>query len=156
MIYCFAISVNISDEMFTMDMTFSQLFNILLDHIYHDDGSKFTLVEISRATGISPNQLSLYKRHQHDNPTIENVVAILDFFKVPMAYLDSPTELDAIRFIKKLNEPVPQIRLRNSDGLELSEKGLMQIQQVVSWALAREKAIEKGDPEPPLPNFISE
>jgi transcriptional regulator with XRE-family HTH domain len=117
------------------------------------------LTEIAEETGISEQNLGLYKRGKHNNPTIENVCNILDYFNVPMAYLDSKSEMDAIHFLHDhLNSEanLAEARYRNSQGMDLSSTALNQVRDLMSWVLESERAKEQGLPQPPLPRFTDD
>lgn len=147
-------------------MKFSELFNLLLDHVVKPDGRKYMLIEIAEATGISDKQLGLYKRHEKNNPTLDTIQAIFNFFNVPMAFLDAHTPQEALDIIKAAqqleasnmsHEPVdPQLRFRSPQGMDLSPRALNQVQEIVSWVIHREQALTKGEAEPPFPRFEPE
>jgi len=140
-------------------LPFSILFNLLIDNVPDSEGNKYSLGGLSREIGISVNQLSLYKRGNHNNPTIENAMAILDFFSMPIAYLDCNNKVDAMKMIVSIhgsNEKpptLPPVRFRNPEGLTISDEAMYQVKELLSWVFAREEALKNGDPEPPLPDF---
>ncbi|MDQ7035569.1 MAG: helix-turn-helix transcriptional regulator [Anaerolineae bacterium] len=78
-------------------ITFSEIFNLLLEHVPKADGSKYTLVELSDLIGISRPQLTQYKSGKHNNPTLESIRAILDVFEMPMTLLDCDDQVEALR-----------------------------------------------------------
>lgn len=138
---------------------FSTLFNLLLDNVRKPNDSKYMLTEIAEATELSTTQLSLYKRKLHNNPTIENATAILDFFDMPVVLIDCESEVEALNIIhsvrdKAKKEPaLPPVRFRNPEGLSISDEAMYQVKELLSWVFAREEALKNGDPEPPLPDF---
>ena len=151
-----------------MKLIFTDLFNILLDNVKKPDGSKHMLIEVAHGTGISEQNLGLYKRGKRDkenkereknkpvNPSIETVSRILQYFGIPMAYLDSESELDAIQFIHKhLNNEnlLAQARFRNTQEMDLSPTARGQVMDLISWVVKKELAEQQGLPQPPLPEF---
>lgn len=136
-------------------LSFTTLFNLLLDNFMMEDNKPYTLTEISEHVGISITQLGKYRSGERDNPTIESVISILDFFGMPLSYLDCKSADDAFNMIEQvktssLPSPTPTKVL---NGVKLSEEAIYQVKEIVTWALARERAIEQGKPEPPLPDF---
>jgi len=143
-------------------LSFSILLNLLIDNIPDENGDKYSLSEISRHTGISANQLGHYRRGSHTNPTYENIVMIMDFFEMPLAYLDCTNRVDAMKMITTIHPQegdgeeaykLPSVRFRTPDGLSISDEALYQVKELLQWVFDREEALSNGDEEPPLPNF---
>lgn len=143
-------------------LSFSVLLNLLIDNIPDNSGDKYSLSEISRQTGISVNQLGHYRRGSHTNPTYDNIVTIMDFFEMPLAYLDCTNRVDAMKMITKIHpqeedhkegSTLPSVRFRTPEGLSISDEALYQVKELLQWVFDREEALSKGDDEPPLPNF---
>ncbi|MEO1645199.1 MAG: helix-turn-helix transcriptional regulator [Chloroflexota bacterium] len=143
-------------------LSFTDLLNLLIDNIPDEEGDKYSLAEISRQTGISVNQLGHYRRGTHSNPTLENVVTLLDLFEMPLAYLDCTNKVDAMKMITEhhtqgvaedTSSEFPSVRFRNPEGLNISDRALHQVTELLQWVFAREEAIKKGEDEPPLPDF---
>jgi len=143
-------------------LSFSVLLNLLIDNIPDDNGDKYSLAEISHQTGISVNQLGHYRRGSHTNPTLENLVAMMDLFGMPLAYLDCTNKIDAMKMITEIHggeipdekqSELPSVRFRNPEGLNISDEALYQVKELLQWVFAREEALKKGDEEPPLPDF---
>lgn len=141
-------------------LTFSTLFNLLIDNVPNAAGEKYSLTEMSRLTNISVNQLGHYKRGTHGNPTLDNVTIILNLFQMPHAYLDCINKVDAMKMITAIHGPrheesyeLPPVRFRNPQGLDISDEALYQVKEILAWVFAREEALKNGDDEPPLPDF---
>ena len=143
-------------------LSFSVLLNLLIDNIPDEHGDKYSLSEISRQTGISVNALGHYRRGSHSNPTYDNIVTIMDFFEMPLAYLDCANKVDAMKMITEIHgeetpddgqSKIPSVRFRNPEGLNISDEALYQVKELLQWVFAREEALKKGDEEPPLPDF---
>jgi len=140
-------------------LSFSVLLNMLIDNIHNSDGKKYSISQISREVGISVNQLSLYRRGTHENPTLENIVAILDMFQMPIGYLDCTNKVDAMKMITEVHIKEPEkspelsVRFRQPYGVDISDESLLQLKDVLGWIFAREEALKNGEEEPPLPDF---
>lgn len=143
-------------------LSFSVLLNLLIDNISDENGHKYSLSEISRQTDISVNQLGHYRRGSHTNPTYENIVMIMDFFEMPLAYLDCTNRVDAMKMITTIHpqaedretaSKLPSLRFRTPEGLSISDEALYQVKELLQWVFDREEALSKGDEEPPLPDF---
>ncbi|MEL6407412.1 MAG: helix-turn-helix transcriptional regulator [Chloroflexota bacterium] len=143
-------------------LSFTDLFNLLIDNIPDEGGDKYTLAEMSRQTGISVNQLGHYRRGTHTNPTLENVTSLLDLFEMPLAYLDCTNKVEAMTIIIEHHpqgvvvdetSELPSVRFRNPEGLNISDRALYQVTELLQWVFAREEALKKGEDEPPLPDF---
>jgi len=143
-------------------LSFSVLLNLLIDNIPDESGDKYSLAEISRQTGISVNQLGHYRRGSHTNPTLENIVMIMDLFDMPLAYMDCTNKVDAMKMITEIHpqdsdseadSESPSVRFRTPEGLNISDEALYQVKELLQWVFAREEALKKGDEEPPLPDF---
>ncbi|MGB7337691.1 MAG: helix-turn-helix transcriptional regulator [Phototrophicaceae bacterium] len=141
-------------------LSFSVLLNLLLDNVPDPDGKKYSIVGLAQETGISINQIGHYKRGTHENPTLENIKAILAVFQMPLAYLDCTNKVDAMKMITTIHadKPIeqdpapPQIRFRAPSSY-MSDEALNQVAGILSWILEREEALKNGDEEPPLPDF---
>lgn len=143
-------------------LSFTVLLNLLIDNIPDEHGDKYSLSEISRQTEISVNQLGHYRRGSHTNPTYENIVVIMDFFGMPLAYLDCTNRVDAMKMITTIHPQeedleadakLPSVRFRTPEGLSISDEALHQVKELLQWVFDREEAVSKGDEEPPLPDF---
>ena len=143
-------------------LSFSVLLNLLIDNIPDEGGDKYSLSEISRQTGISVNALGHYRRGSHSNPTYDNIVMLMDFFEMPLAYLDCTNRVDAMKMITTIHpqeedqeaaSKLPSVRFRTPEGLSVSGEALHQVKELVQWVLDREEALSKGEDEPPLPDF---
>lgn len=143
-------------------LSFSVLLNLLIDNIPDEQGDKYSLSEISRQTGISVNALGHYRRGSHTNPTYDNIVMIMDFFEMPLAYLDCTNRVDAMKMIttihpqeedREVASKLPSVRFRTPEGLSISDEALYQVKELLQWVFDREEALSKGDDEPPLPDF---
>lgn len=138
----------------------SELITLLFDNISGPDGKKYSMVDLAQKTGISVNTIGHYKRGSHENPTLENIKAILAVFQMPLAYLDCTNKVDAMKMITTIHsdtaveqEPaLPQMRFR-MPAANMSDEALHQVAGLLSWILEREEALKNGDEEPPLPDF---
>ena len=146
-------------------LSFTVLLNLLIDNIPDDNGDKYSLSGISRQTGISVNALGHYRRGSHTNPTYDNLVMIMDFFEMPLAYLDCTNRVDAMKMITTIHPQeedleadakLPSVRFRTPEGLSVSGEALHPVKELVQWVLDREEALSKGEDEPPLPDFSEE
>ena len=146
-------------------LSFTVLLNLLMDNIPDKNGDKYSLAELSRETGISVNQLGHYRRGTHSNPTLENVIVLLDLFEMPLAYLDCTHKVEAMKMLTARHpqgdvadeaSELPSVRFRNPEGLNVSDKALYQVTELLQWVFAREEALKKGEAEPPLPDFSQE
>lgn len=143
-------------------LSFTVLLNLLIDNIPDEQGDKYSLSEISRQTGISVNALGHYRRGSHTNPTYDNIVTMMDFFGMPLAYLDCTNKVDAMKMITTIHpqeedreaaSELPSVRFRTPDGLSISDEALYQVKELLKWVFDREKALSRGDDEPSLPDF---
>ena len=143
-------------------LSFTVLLNLLIDNIPDDNGDKYSLSEISRQTGISVNALGHYRRGSHTNPTYDNIVMVMDFFEMPLAYLDCTNRVDAMKMITTIHPQeeeqeaasnLPSVRFRTLEGLSISDEALYQVKEILQWVFDREEALSKGDDEPPLPDL---
>jgi len=138
---------------------FSDLLNLLMNHCRKENGRPYSLAELSRGTGISGNQLGMYRRHQHNNPTLESIRSILDFFQMPIAILESRTQSEALAMItavqngQKIHHPSQAIANALPRETEPSDEGMEQMKALVDWVIRRERALLNGEEEPVPPDF---
>lgn len=138
----------------TQPLPFGDILKLLFEHRTRPDGTAYKAIEVARATGISPAQLSLLVSGQQRNTSIDFARAILRFFDVPIQILEATSEqqvIDAIATRQPKTEAA--IRLRSALGSELSPRALRQIGQLVEYVLEREHAARQGLPLPPVPKL---
>jgi transcriptional regulator with XRE-family HTH domain len=127
-------------------LTTEVLINLLFEHLRRPDGSTYTSVEVADGSGVSTAQISSLRSGRRDNPTLEVIHKLMDFFEVPMAYLDAKSEAQAIEILRYKDN----LRFRNTDsqlGIEEYEK----ILEIMRWIRADERARMEGKATPPKP-----
>ncbi len=133
-----------------------ELINFLFEYVLKPDGKPYSNSEVADAIGISRPSITLIRQGQQENPTLNTVRAILNFFAVPSAYLDVKSREEAINILLSEQEEITfNLRLRNLKGSELSPRLLKQVKAVAQYAIDLYQAQEYGLPEPELPNFPS-
>jgi len=135
-------------------LPFSEILRLLFEYRLQPDGSAYKAADVARESGVSASQISLLINGQRQSTSISSARSLLHFFKVPITILDVETREQAIAMLKAL-PPMgePSIRLRGPLSQQLSPRALTQIGQLVEYVLAREAALERGLPEPPLPDL---
>ena len=64
---------------------------ILFESVRHEDGTIFTLQEVSVATGISLGTIAQMRNGQNSNPQLNTLRALCQFFHVPLRYFETKT-----------------------------------------------------------------
>lgn len=138
----------------TQPLPFTDVLRLLFTYRTRPDGKPYKAVEVARATGISPAQLSVLLNGQRQNTSIEFARALLRFFDVPIQILDATSEQQVIDLIG-VQQPQADasIRLRGQLSKDLSSRALDQIETLIEYVLQREHAARHGEPPPPLPDF---
>jgi transcriptional regulator with XRE-family HTH domain len=135
-------------------LPFSDLLELLFEHRRKPDGSAYKAAEVVRASGVSASQISLLVNGQRQNTSVDTARALLQVFDVPLDILNARSKAEVIALLDTLPQRGdPAIRLRGALSRELSPRALRQIEQLIEYVLAREHALEAGQPEPPLPDL---
>ena len=105
---------------FNADHEQPRQFAVLLNHLFatrlHPEGRPYTLTEVAKATGMSVPYLSILRKGTIGAVSFQRVVALAQFFHVPLDYFNQEGPLvdqmdDRIR--EALTKPlVPEITLR--------------------------------------------
>lgn len=132
-----------------------ELINLLFSEVLQPDGRQYSASDVVRATGVSHSFISMLRSGKHTNPSFAAIQQILDFFEVPMAYMDAESvdEAKAIIHNRERYGPHLAVRFRKTEGLDLSPRALQQVETLIQYALAREKALDQGLPPPEPPQF---
>lgn len=114
-------------------LKFSTLMNLLFEQIRDADGQVYTDSHVSRVTGMSQSSISALRRNITNNPRLDNVKAIADFFGVSLNYFSAQTEKEAINLIanskhKKSADVELATRLTN-----LSEEARQDLERILKW-----------------------
>ena len=64
---------------------------ILFESVRHEDGTMFTLQEVSATTGISLGTIAQMRSGQNSNPQLNTLRALCQFFHVPLRYFETTT-----------------------------------------------------------------
>ncbi len=67
----------------------SEQVKILFSSVRHEDGSAFTLQEVSTATGVSLGTIAQIRSGQNPNPQLNTLRALCQFFHVPLRYFET-------------------------------------------------------------------
>ena len=138
-------------------MPIDQLINLLFTQITKPNGRAYAAAEVARATGVSTAMISALRTGRRQNPSLEIVRGILQFFDVPLVYIDARSIDEALEIIQNRDryaKPKGFLSFRNaSSDIGLSPRALEQIETVVDYIIERKKAQEAGLPEPEMPNF---
>lgn len=69
----------------------SEQIRILFDSVRHADGRPFTLQEVSEATGVSLGTVGQMRSGKINNPQLNTLRALAQFFRVPLRYFETRT-----------------------------------------------------------------
>jgi len=64
---------------------------ILFESVRHEDGTMFTLQEVSAATSVSLGTIAQIRSGQNPNPQLNTLRALCQFFHVPLRYFETRT-----------------------------------------------------------------
>jgi transcriptional regulator with XRE-family HTH domain len=136
----------------TEPLAFADLLKLLFAHRTREDGTIYKAADVARATGVSQPYISLLMSGQRPNTSIEIARTLIRFFDVSLDILNATTEQEALEFIaERPKKPNASIKLHGRLADELSSRALSQIEELVLYIIAREKAEDEGEPLPPPP-----
>ena len=75
-------------------LSLSEQVKILFGSVRREDGSVFTLQEVSTATGISLGTIAQIRSGQNPNPQLNTLRALCQFFHVPLRYFETKSPDD--------------------------------------------------------------
>jgi transcriptional regulator with XRE-family HTH domain len=135
-------------------LSLTEILNLLFKYRTKSDGSPYKAIEVARATGVSPAQISLLLSGQRPNTSFEIARALLRFFAVPLDVLNATSEQEVIALVAQPPRPTePILHLRGSLSQDLSPTALAQIEQLIEYVLRREYALRHDETLPPPPDF---
>jgi transcriptional regulator with XRE-family HTH domain len=141
----------------TNQLTTQHLINLLFAQTTKPDGRLYTALEVAEQSGISPSMISALRTGNRSNPSLEMMRAILDFFNAPLAYMDARTKEEAIDILnQRTDAQLEHIRFRGIGNEGLSHEGREQVEALLKFVMAYEKALVEGLPQPKLPRFDEE
>lgn len=114
-------------------LAFSTLFNLLFEHVRDENGQVYTDAHVSRATNMSQSSISALRRNITNNPRLDNVKVIADFFGVSLNYFSAQTQEEAINLIatrkhQKSADIELATRLTN-----LSDEARQDLERILKW-----------------------
>ena len=137
-------------------VTTQLLINLLFNNITQPDGRQYTVKEVAEQTGVSLAMISQLRTGSRTNPSLEITKALLHFFDVPLSYMDAETKEEAIEILQNRDANKPPIRFRGIEDVGLSPKAQKQVEALLKYIVAHEKAVAEGRAEPKPPRFDNE
>lgn len=120
-------------------LPFSNLLNLLFEYIRDEDGQTYSDAAVSKATGMSQSSLSALRRNITNNPRLDNVKAVANFFGVSLNYFSAESVEEGISFIahdRHQNEPNVELATRFTN---LSEEARNDLERILAWVQKADK-----------------
>lgn len=128
---------------------------ILFESFKKPDGTAYTMLEVSKATGVSLPTLSQLRNGKITNPQLNTLRAICRFFNIPLHYFDthSAEECYAILAEGRKGNDIEGINFIAHMAASLSPEVQRDLLNVIKWAQAAEQQLIAGNKLPALPHL---
>jgi transcriptional regulator with XRE-family HTH domain len=127
--------------------------NILFEMRRNPEGRPYTLYEVSTATGVSLSTISQMRTGRIQNPQLNTVRAMAQFFNVTLQYFETASVEACYALLNAGRpdqpQPMSEVAFRASNLSQKSQKDLLTI---IRWIRAAEQQSESGE-LPPLPSL---
>jgi len=120
-------------------LPFSTLLNLLFEHVLDEDGQTYTDAAVAKVTGISQSSLSALRRNITNNPRLDNVKSIANFFGVSLNYFAAESIEEGISVIahdRHQNKPDVGLATRLTN---LSEEARSDMERILAWVQKADK-----------------
>ncbi len=120
-------------------LPFSTLLNLLFEHVRDPDGQTYSDATVAKATGMSQSSLSALRRNITNNPRLDNVKAIANFFGVSLNYFAAESIEDGISLIandRHQNTPDVGLATRLTN---LSDEARNDLERILTWVQKADK-----------------
>lgn len=120
-------------------LAFSTLLNLLFEHVRDGDGQTFTDVTVAKATGMSASSLSALRRNITNNPRLDNVKALANFFGVSLNYFAAQDLQEGISLIansRHQNQVDAELATRLTN---LSDEARDDLERILAWVQKADK-----------------
>ena len=114
-------------------LPFSTLLNLLFEHVRDGDGQTYTDAAVAKTTGISQSSLSALRRNITNNPRLDNVKAVANFFGVSLNYFAAESLEEGISLIasdRHQNPPDVELATRLTN---LSDEARNDLERILAW-----------------------
>ena len=128
--------------------------NILFENVLGEAKRPYTLQEVSDGTGISVSSLSQLRNGHIENPQLNTLRELCQFFGVPLRYFETKDEKECFAIIADDNEGnAPELNEIAFRATNLSENGQRDVLTIIKWVQAAEAQRKQGLDLPPLPHL---
>ncbi|NJL92694.1 MAG: helix-turn-helix domain-containing protein [Anaerolineae bacterium] len=126
-------------------MSITEQINILFDMHARQDGERYSMGDISEATGMSTGTISRLRSGDIENPSLFTLQKLCDYFAVQLAYFDCQTPEECRAYV--LNHQSLRYRLPTLNYL-LEAEGLSK--KDVRFVLEMVQYMKRAAQSPPL------
>jgi transcriptional regulator with XRE-family HTH domain len=133
----------------------SEQLRILFEAVRHTEGHPYTLQEVSAATGVSLATISQMRNGKIQNPQLNTLRALGEFFHIPLRYFETRSIEECYQVLKERQQP-PEATAANEIAFRashLSEQAQRDILTMIKWVQAAEQQHRQGNQPPPLPSL---
>lgn len=120
-------------------LPFSTLLNLLFEHVRDEEGQTYTDAAVAKATGMSQSSLSALRRNITNNPRLDNLKAVANFFGVSLNYFNASSIEEGISLIasaRHQSQPDAELAMRLTN---LSDEARADLERILAWVQKADK-----------------
>lgn len=119
----------------TERISLAQQLHLLINTLRLPQGQPYTLTAIAEKTGITPQTLFNLLHKRNDNPRINTLRLICDFYGISLIYFESQTEQECMEYLRRqqYQRTSPLVQELQREVETLSERGKRNVLTVLEW-----------------------